>query len=107
MEAEGSPAKLTRIAVGRKFQVPCYVGLSIRLLRTQLHPEEGIQEREKTTPTQKPQTFYNLTSEVAVHPFDRILFIRIKLLKSILGVGRGMKRPLLKRRASKNLWTYL
>lgn len=74
------------------------MGLFLRLLRTQLHPEQGIQEKEKREhTTQKPQSFYNLTSEVAAHPFDYNLFIRIKSLKSILGVERGIKLYLLKR----------
>lgn len=41
------PARLTDAAVGGKFQsLPCE-SLSVRVLRTQLHTEKGIQEKEE------------------------------------------------------------
>lgn len=94
-QAGQSPARPTHTAVAEGFSsLPCEPPQ--RVLRTKLDPEpettgeKGGRERERTA-IQKPQSFYNLTSQAASHAFGCILFIRTKSLKSILGGERGIK----------------
>jgi hypothetical protein len=61
-----------------------------------------LRERER----EKPQYFYDLTSEMVFHPSICILLVRIKSLKPILGTKGEVKFHLLKGRTSENLWMY-
>lgn len=90
----------------QEVSVPCHVGLSIRLFRTQLHPEQGIQEKEKRIPTQKQQFFHNVNSEVQL-----FLLMIFYSLESSHWSQRWEWREELSftswRKEYQNLWTYL
>lgn len=90
----------------QEVSVPRHVGLSIRLLRTQLQPEQGIQEKEKRIPTQKPQSFHNVTSEAQLF----LLMIFYSLESSHWNQYWEWREELSLiswREEYQNLWTYL
>lgn len=86
------PSSLTLLLAGSFSSLLC--GLLHKATQNAASPRaRDPRNRKERIPTQKPQSISDLTFEVADHPFDLILFIRIKSLKSILVTGREIKLP--------------